>query len=91
MCRKTNSESTCVCLLVGVCVCVCSLKGKNCFDTEIKLCIVTRHCLTGMRDGGDCREPGRITDRGMNGRKKGMHRGHEMRERDILSLVVTWG
>lgn len=29
---------------------MCSVEGKNGFDTEIKLCIVTRHCLTGTRD-----------------------------------------
>lgn len=33
-------------------VCVCSAKRKNGFDTEIKLAIVTRHCLTGTRDEG---------------------------------------
>lgn len=31
-------------------MCVCSAKRKKGFDTEIKLAIVTRHCLTGTRD-----------------------------------------
>lgn len=63
-------------------MCVRSFKGKNCFDTEIKLCIVTRHCLTGTRDEG--RRMGGVTDGAAEREgdewsdvawKKGMHAG----------------
>lgn len=63
-----------------VCWCVCSAEGKNGFDTEIKLGIVTRHCLsrgnegTSERDGGKERKEKREGE--LNGgeaaRKKGM-------------------
>lgn len=42
--QRQPSESVCVCVFV------CSVERKNGFDTEIRLCIVTRHCLTGRRD-----------------------------------------
>ncbi len=42
------------------------MKRKNGFDTEIKLGIVTRHCLTGTRDE---RERGRERER-RRGREK---------------------
>lgn len=60
---------------------VCSTEGKNGFDTEIKLGIVTRHCLsrgnegTSGRDGGrerkeKKRERGRVEWRGGSTEKK---------------------
>lgn len=38
---------------------VCSTEGKNGFDTEIKLGIVTRHCLSRGNEGTSGRDGGR--------------------------------
>lgn len=59
---------------------MCSAEGKNGFDTEIKLGIVTRHCLTGPRDERE------ETEAEMNGGKR-----NTGRERDIFSGAVRGG
>lgn len=38
---------------------VCLAEGKNGFDTEIKLGIVTRHCLSRGNEGTSGRDGGR--------------------------------
>ena len=68
---------------VYVCWCVCSAEGKNGFDTEIKLGIVTRHCLsrgnegTSERDGGKERKEKRerVEWRGGSTEKRNAERG----------------
>lgn len=73
-------------MYVCECLRVCSVEGKNGFDTEIKLGIVTRHCLAGTRDelggGGD---EGR-----MENREREQQQMME-RERDIFFQELSDG